>query len=105
MSLCFSSGARARSALCATVAKVLKVKTWVVKLEEELEVKLEELEVKTRLRRRSRCLEANSLNSSRSLTGFCTWRNDDLDYSTWSTWRMMIVRVDVDSRVVFQDGG
>ena len=63
----------------ATVeAKVLKVKTWVVKLEEELEVKLEEelevkleeeLEVKTRLRRRSRCLEANSLSSSRSLTG------------------------------------
>ena len=57
--------------MCATVeAKVLKVKTWVVKLEEELEVKLEEeLEVKTRLRRRSRCLEANSLSSSRSLTG------------------------------------
>ena len=63
MSVCFSSGARARNVLYATVeAKVLKVKTWVVKLEEELEVK-------TRLRRRSRCLEANSLSSSRSLTG------------------------------------
>ena len=63
---------RAKNASCATVeAKVLKVKIWVVKLEEEeLEVKLEEeLEVKTRLRRRSRCLEANSLSSSRSLTG------------------------------------
>ena len=63
---------RAKNALCATVeAKVLKVKRWVVKLEEEeLEVKLEEeLEVKTRLRRRSRCLEASLQSSSRSLTG------------------------------------
>ena len=62
--------------MSATVeAKVLKVKTWVVKLEEvevkvvEEEVNLEELEVKIRLRRRSRCLAASLRSSSRSLTG------------------------------------
>ena len=68
--ICIFSGVRAKNALCATVesclllsAKVLKPKTWVVKLEEE--------EVKTRRRRRNRCLAANSQSSSRSLTGLC----------------------------------
>ena len=93
---------KAKNALCATAeanllllmlllllpsAKVLKAKTWVVKLEEEEE------QVKTRQRRRSRCLEANWLNSNRSLTGLCIHRGK------------MLVIDDADSRVVLQDGG
>ena len=94
---------RAKNALCETVEatllllmllllllpsdKVLKAKTWVVKLEEEEE------QVKTRQRRRSRCLEANSPSSNRSLTGLCIHRGK------------MLVIDDADSRVVLQDGG
>ena len=80
---------RARNVLCGTVeaclllsAKLFKPKTWVAKLEEE--------EVKTRRRRRSRCLAANSPSSSRSLTGL---------YFEEGRWLQMMLTLESSSRM------